>query len=133
MNRPVPQVHKAKDKTSTDEDIGARVRAWRKERGWTQQRLADALGVTHHQLQKYERGSDRLIASRVLRISQLLNVPIAAFFEEAVPPPSQAGDASGSLAPDEKQLLATYRAAAPAKRRWLLRRLRRLEAHSGLE
>jgi transcriptional regulator with XRE-family HTH domain len=51
--------------------------------GWTQEKLGDALGLTFQQVQKYERGTNRISASRLQRISDILRVPIEYFFENA--------------------------------------------------
>ncbi len=62
--------------------VGARVRAWRLLAGMGQEALARRLGVSFRQLQKYERGSNRISASRLYRIARILRVPPGAFFEE---------------------------------------------------
>jgi transcriptional regulator with XRE-family HTH domain len=57
--------------------------------GVSQEQLADALGLTFQQVQKYERGSNRLSASRLYQLARLLDVPIAWFFETIdINPPS---------------------------------------------
>lgn len=71
------------DKRSTnviDEHIGERIAYFRKNRQMTLQALADDLGITHQQLQKYERASNRVSASRLRHISDVLKVPVAEFF-----------------------------------------------------
>jgi len=67
----------------TDRHIGARVRMRRKMLAMSQTQLADALGVTYQQVQKNERGTNRIGASRLQQISHILQVPIAFFFEGA--------------------------------------------------
>ena len=61
--------------------VGARVRLQRKARGFSQSDLGDALGLTFQQVQKYERGTNRISASKLYETSQALNVPVAFFFE----------------------------------------------------
>jgi transcriptional regulator with XRE-family HTH domain len=51
--------------------------------GMSQEKLGDALGLTFQQVQKYEKGTNRIGASRLQQISQILKVPVAFFFEGA--------------------------------------------------
>lgn len=67
---------------SVDEAIGLKISQLRTSQGVTRQALADLLGVTHQQLQKYERGVNRVSASRLLEIARHLNTPILYFFED---------------------------------------------------
>lgn len=67
-----------------DRRIGERVRARRNEIGMSQQALADRLGVTFQQVQKYEGGVNRIAASRLLDIAAVLEMPVADFFEGLV-------------------------------------------------
>lgn len=64
-----------------DLHVGARVRMRRKLLGVSQEKLADALGLTFQQVQKYERGANRISASKLFEISRFLGVPPAYFFE----------------------------------------------------
>ena len=64
-----------------DRHVGARVRLRRKMLKMSQETLGDSLGVTFQQVQKYERGSNRIGASRLYRTSQVLGVPVGYFFE----------------------------------------------------
>lgn len=66
-----------------DVHVGARVRVRRKSLGLSQQRLAAALGITWQQVQKYERGANRITASRLWDIGVVLDVPLSFFFDEA--------------------------------------------------
>lgn len=66
---------------TTDQSVGARIRALRRERGVTQARFADALGVTFQQIQKYELGRNRVSASRLYDMAVVLNVPVSVFFD----------------------------------------------------
>ena len=75
-----------------DKHVGSRVRMRRMMLGMSQEKLGDALGLTFQQVQKYEKGSNRIGASRLQQISLILQVPISFFFEGAPPPPgSEAG------------------------------------------
>src|SRR5262249_20870989 len=67
----------------TDKHVGARVRMRRKMLAMSQTQLADAVGITYQQVQKYERGANRIGASRLQQMSHVLQVPVAFFFEAA--------------------------------------------------
>lgn len=66
---------------AVDKKIGQRVRARRLEIGMSQERLAELLGVTFQQVQKYEKGVNRIAASRLFDISAALDMSVAKFFE----------------------------------------------------
>ncbi len=74
-----------------DIHVGARVRLRRNLLGLTLQTLAKAVGVTYQQLQKYERGVNRIGASRLFNLSRVLDVPISFFFEDLSPAAAGAG------------------------------------------
>jgi transcriptional regulator with XRE-family HTH domain len=60
--------------------IGARLRTFRMERGISQEKLGDMIGLTFQQVQKYEKGVNRIGGSRMLQIARAMDMPIAAFF-----------------------------------------------------
>ncbi|MEJ0076810.1 MAG: helix-turn-helix transcriptional regulator [Alphaproteobacteria bacterium] len=70
---------------ATDVRIGQNIRFHRMSRHATQAELAHEIGVSQQQLRKYENGTDRIAASRLFEVSQILHVPIEAFFRE-IPP-----------------------------------------------
>jgi transcriptional regulator with XRE-family HTH domain len=74
-----------------DKHVGSRVRMRRMMLGMSQEKLGDALGLTFQQVQKYEKGTNRIGASRLQQISQILQVPVAFFFEGAPNVPSGPG------------------------------------------
>lgn len=74
-----------------DVSVGARIRLIRKMRGWSQQALAEAVGVSFQQVQKYESGANRVSASMLVRIAAALGVSIAELFG-AVEAASQVSD-----------------------------------------
>ncbi len=78
-----------------DKHVGARVRMRRMLTGMSQEKLGEALGLTFQQIQKYEKGANRISASRLQQISQALNTPLAYFFKGA---PVSQGAAQGGLA-----------------------------------
>ena len=66
-----------------DIHVGARVRLRRMMLGMSQEKLGDGLGITFQQIQKYEKGTNRVSASRLQHIARILSVPIPFFFENA--------------------------------------------------
>ena len=68
---------------SIDKHVGRRVRMRRKMLAMGQTQLAEALGLTYQQVQKYEDGTNRIGAGRLQQISDILQVPVAFFFEGA--------------------------------------------------
>lgn len=65
-----------------DVHVGSRVRLRRTLLGLSQERLGEQLGLTFQQVQKYEKGSNRISASRLFRIGRILGVPVQFFFED---------------------------------------------------
>jgi transcriptional regulator with XRE-family HTH domain len=90
----------------TDKHAGNRVRMRRIMLGLSQTKLADALGVTFQQVQKYEKGTNRISASRLQQISKFLQVPVAFFFD-GLPGPKAATQARPPIPPDISEFLAT--------------------------
>ena len=70
----------------TDKHVGARVRMRRMMLGMSQEKLGDSLGLTFQQVQKYEKGTNRIGASRLQQMSGILQVPVSFFFEGAPRP-----------------------------------------------
>ncbi|MCF3640588.1 helix-turn-helix domain-containing protein [Rhizobium sp. TRM95111] len=67
---------------SIDAYVGSRVRLQRLVRGFSQEKLGEHLGVTFQQVQKYEKGTNRIGASRLQHIAQVLGVPVSFFFQQ---------------------------------------------------
>lgn len=78
-----------------DVHVGSRVRLRRTLLGMSQERLGEALGLTFQQVQKYERGVNRIGASRLFDLSRVLDVPISFFFDDM---PGAVGGGSQSFA-----------------------------------
>lgn len=74
-----------KQTTDVDRLVGIRITALRKARGMSQTALGNAVGVTFQQVQKYEKGQNRVGAGRLREIARLLEVPVSAFFEDDKP------------------------------------------------
>ncbi|MFC3691184.1 helix-turn-helix domain-containing protein [Chenggangzhangella methanolivorans] len=66
-----------------DKHVGSRVRMRRVLIGMSQEKLGEALGITFQQIQKYEKGTNRIGASRMQQISTVMGVPVSYFFEDA--------------------------------------------------
>ena len=66
-----------------DKHVGSRVRMRRMMLNMSQEKLGDALGLTFQQVQKYEKGTNRIGASRLQQIANILQVPVSFFFEGA--------------------------------------------------
>ncbi|SER89148.1 helix-turn-helix transcriptional regulator [Rhizobium sp. NFR03] len=78
-----------------DIHVGSRIRLRRTMLGMSQEKLGEALGITFQQIQKYEKGTNRVGASRLQNISAILNVPVSFFFEDAPGDSGSGGGASG--------------------------------------
>jgi transcriptional regulator with XRE-family HTH domain len=83
-----------KSPNPTDKHVGSRVRMRRMMLGMSQEKLGDALDLTFQQVQKYEKGTNRIGASRLQQMAGILQVPVAFFFEgqPAADGVSKAGD-----------------------------------------
>jgi len=84
--------------------IGSRLRLRRLALGFSQEALAQALGITFQQIQKYERGTNRIFASRLFHLARVLKVPPAYFFQGLTP--------EGEISPAEQ---AEARSGAPSE------------------
>ncbi len=77
-----------------DVHVGSRIRLRRTLTGMSQERLGEALGLTFQQVQKYERGVNRVGASRLYDLSRVLDVPISFFFDDM---PDTSGNGNGAV------------------------------------
>ena len=83
----------------TDKHVGSRVRMRRMMLGMSQEKLGDALGLTFQQVQKYEKGTNRIGAGRLQQIAGILQVQVAFFFEgnRLAPPAGASGNPDAHL------------------------------------
>jgi len=89
-----------------DVHVGQKLRLRRTLLGLSQEKLGEAVGITFQQLQKYERGANRISASRLFNLSQVLGVQVSYFFED-LPPPDAAEGVNGVAADaDEMDAMA---------------------------
>ena len=90
-----------------DTHVGSRVRLRRMLMGMSQERLGDSMGLTFQQVQKYEKGVNRIGASRLFQISKILDVPVQFFFEEA-PNLTEAGATPGMAEPESQTFIIEF-------------------------
>ena len=74
--------NKKKRPNPIDIHVGSRIRLRRTMLGMSQEKLGEALGITFQQVQKYEKGTNRVGASRLQHIASVLSVPVSFFFED---------------------------------------------------
>ena len=106
-----------------DAEVGQSIRLYRKNAKMTLQGLADRLGIAYQQVQKYETGVNRVGAGRLMEIAEILDIPVASFFETPRGRFEDAAAATGTTADPEtalqgRQLLVSFlRIKDPQKRR----------------
>jgi len=90
-----------------DAHVGSRVRLRRMLLGMSQERLGESMGLTFQQVQKYEKGVNRIGASRLFQISKILDVPVQFFFEEA-PYTGDGNAVHGMAEPDSEAFILEF-------------------------
>ncbi|MDE1148989.1 MAG: helix-turn-helix transcriptional regulator [Azospirillaceae bacterium] len=126
-----------------DVHVGSRVRLRRTLLGMSQEKLGEAIGLTFQQVQKYERGANRIGASRLFDLSRVLDVPVSFFFDDMAGDnpadivdealPDMGFDADPMAKRETLELVrAYYRIADPAVRKRLFE-LTKAVANSGVE
>ncbi len=98
------------DRDPLDVHIGERLRLLRTLRGFSQERLGLALGITFQQVQKYERGANRIGASRLYHMSRVLGVRVTYFFDAMNRPADDPGEADGNGTMHRRETLELVRA-----------------------
>jgi transcriptional regulator with XRE-family HTH domain len=102
------QLQVTKRPNAVDAAVGKRVRMRRLMLDMSQTDLADGLAITFQQVQKYEKGSNRISASRLQQISNILRIPVSFFFEGVSPSPGQGAPRGAKSIPEPvSQLLDT--------------------------
>ena len=138
-----PGRQKADQPNPIDVQVGSRVRLRRNMLGLSQEKLGEAIGLTFQQVQKYERGANRIGASRLHELSRVLDVPVSFFFDDmdpvrapAIPggfaePPADAFESDPLRRPETAELVDAYFAIDDiAVRRRLLDLAKALAAES---
>jgi transcriptional regulator with XRE-family HTH domain len=91
-------------------DIGSLIREMRKAAGMSQMRLADKIGVSYQQVQKYEKGASKLSVPRLMQIAEIFGVPVTAFLGEGeLGKVAETQAAYSNVTEDEAKLLMLYR------------------------
>lgn len=108
-------------KHPVDAHVGKRIRHRRWMVGMTQQQLADRVGIKFQQIQKYETGMNRVSASRLWDIAEVLNVPIGFFFEGIDEGREGSRPVEGDMLADKEalELVRSYYAIPEAQRKRL--------------
>ena len=112
-----------------DRHVGLRIRMRRKEMGVSQERLAESLGITFQQVQKYERGANRVSASKLWEIAAALKTPVAYFYDGLGDQDAVAAQRDAAqefiCSSDGMELMAAFpRIAEPAIRRKIVELVR---------
>ena len=89
-----------------DIHVGARVRLRRNMLGLSQEKLGESLGITFQQIQKYEKGTNRIGASRLQQLSEILKTPISFFFDDI--PHTSGNTASGLSESDSPNYIVDF-------------------------
>lgn len=130
-----------RDPNSVDRHVGNRVRMRRLLVGMSQEKLGELLGITFQQVQKYEKGSNRVSASRLYHISRVLGVPVQYFYDELKEDDGPSGFAesegadaiAGALqSPDGVQIARIFSETTdPDKRKLILNAVKLLADYKG--
>ena len=88
-------------------DIGAKLREFRKASGMSQMKLADKVGVSYQQIQKYEKGMSKLSVPRLIQLADIFRLPIMAFIDEDHKPGENL--AAANFSPEEVDLVLSFR------------------------
>jgi transcriptional regulator with XRE-family HTH domain len=130
-----------RDPNFVDRHVGNRVRMRRLLVGMSQEKLGELLGITFQQVQKYEKGSNRVSASRLYQISRVLSVPVQYFYDELKSDDGPSGFAesegadaiAGALqSPEGVQIARIFSATSdPEKRKLILNAVKLLADYKG--
>lgn len=90
-------------------DIGEKIRRYRVAANMSQMALAEKIGISYQQLQKYEKGINNISINRLKQISNVLNIPITKFLEEEMPQKISEEISEYGLSKEEKNLLRLFR------------------------
>lgn len=107
--------HKARLPTIVDQEVGRRMRMRRKLLDLSQADLAEELGITHQQVQKYESGTTRLSASRLHQVACVLKVSVAWFFEGIADGAESATKGEEGTSSLQRQAVASSATELPAR------------------
>lgn len=108
-----------------DAGVGSQVRALRRQRGLTQTELGKVLGLTFQQIQKYERGTNRISASKLAMLAMALKVPVNVFFEGV-----EDGAVVGDATEDIQNLITSFEKMPGSVQKDFLRMIQSIAAAS---
>jgi transcriptional regulator with XRE-family HTH domain len=97
------------ERQAMSREIGKMIREMRKAAGMSQMQLADKIGVSYQQVQKYEKGASKLNVPRLLQIAEIFGVPVMTFLEEPKTKVAEAHIPYQSLTDEEARLLMLFR------------------------
>jgi len=118
-----------KKKIKTSREVGERIKKRRKELGISQESLAEILGVTYQQIQRYENGTNKLNVENVQIVAHALSVPISYFFEyDETPAVAEKISPYFPTHPEEMRLLRHFRAIKDEGSKNLVIQIARLAA-----
>ena len=89
-------------------DIGSKIREMRKASGMSQMRLADKVGVSYQQIQKYEKGASKLSVPRLMQLAEIFQVPFGAFLDDEGTGVASSNAVGSNLDALEIQLLMNF-------------------------
>lgn len=122
-----PSPDRRKRSRLLDAEVGQSIRYHRKNAKMTLQGLADRLGIAYQQVQKYETGVNRVGAGRLIEIAEILNIPVASFFEIQQMQGSDNGQAESETLLQGRQILVSFmKIKDPQKRKTALAYIRSL-------
>lgn len=104
------------DHNHFDRAVGARIRRFRKLRGLTQQQLAEMIGISFQQVQKYEHGANKISFERLHKLCEIFEVPLDAWLEGDAPRPAAPGNGDRQAL----SLLQSFHSITDEERRSLL-------------
>src|SRR5215212_933479 len=96
--------------------VGARLRLRRTLLGMSQEKLGEAIGLTFQQVQKYERGANRIGASRLFDLSRVLDVPVSFFFDDMAADPNSIPTSDGLVGGFGEEKSSSFEPDPMAKR-----------------
>jgi transcriptional regulator with XRE-family HTH domain len=97
------------ERNAMSREIGKMIREMRKAAGMSQMQLADKIGVSYQQVQKYEKGASKLNVPRLLQIAEIFSVPVMTFLEEPKTKVAEMHIPYQSLTDEEARLLMLFR------------------------
>ncbi len=117
-----------KTRVKTSREIGERIKRRRGELGISQEELAETLGVTYQQVQRYENGTNRLNVENIQLVADALSVPVSYFFE---PEEAFVAERSSWYLPEEGKLLRYFKKIKKESSKKIVIEVARLVAKSG--